>query len=276
MTELFRGTPELAPKVLNDLFGVPVPDNATARLECGDLTEWAPTEYRADVAVVLEAPDPALAVIVEVQRSRDADKRRSWPVYLTTLHARLKCPTVLLVVCPDRGTARWSTKPIRIGHPRWDLHPLVLGPDQIPAITDVQQATRDPEMAVLSAIAHGNGPGGEQVLEAVLHVLTSIDPAYRNRYYDLVFVALSEAARTYLEGLMSAGTYEYKSEFARGYFSEGKLEGEANALLRVLKARGIEVEDETAERIRNCTDAAQLETWIERAVTADSVHELFD
>ncbi|MFF5260976.1 hypothetical protein ACFY4C_18715 [Actinomadura viridis] len=263
---------------------MPVPDNATARLECGDLTEWAPTEYRADGAVVLEAPDPALAVIVEVQRSRDADKRRSWPVYLTTLHARLKCPTVLLVVCPDRGAARWSTKPIRIGHPRWELHPLVLGPDQIPAITDVQQATRDPEMAVLSAIAHGNGPAGEQVLEAVHAALISIDPKYSDRYNDLVFVALSEAARTYLEGLMSVGTYEYKSDFARRYFSQGKAEGklegeargEAKALLRVLKARGIEVEDETAERIRNCTDTAQLETWIERAVTADNAHELFD
>jgi hypothetical protein len=46
-------------------------------------------------------------------------------------------------------------------------------------------------------------------------------------------------------------------------------------LLAVLAARGIEVPDDVQARITGCTDLEQLETWIRRAATADSVQDLF-
>lgn len=78
---------------------------------------------------------------------------------------------------------------------------------------------------------------------------------------------------------MAAGTYEYRSDFARRYVgqgrAEGNAEGEARALLAVLDARGISVPEDARTRITSCTDLDQLDTWVRRAVTADSVQDLF-
>jgi hypothetical protein len=73
---------------------------------------------------------------------------------------------------------------------------------------------------------------------------------------------------------MDLATYEYQSEYARRYFFEGRAEGEADALLTVLSARGIDVPDDARARIAGCTDVQQLQTWIRRASTATSIHEV--
>jgi hypothetical protein len=44
----------------------------------------------------------------------------------------------------------------------------------------------------------------------------------------------------------------------------------------LLAARGLDVPDNARARITGCTDADQLERWIRRAVTVQTVHELFD
>ncbi|WP_157172371.1 hypothetical protein [Nocardia pneumoniae] len=49
---------------------------------------------------------------------------------------------------------------------------------------------------------------------------------------------------------------EYKSEFARRYYSRG----EAAALLRVLRTRGFTVSEATAGRIAECTDLDPINT----------------
>ena len=72
-----------------------------------------------------------LAVIVEVQLNPDRDKQWTWPVYIATLRARLRCPTMLLVVCPDPAVARRCGAPINLGQPGLTLCPLVIGPDRV-------------------------------------------------------------------------------------------------------------------------------------------------
>jgi hypothetical protein len=69
---------------------------------------------------------------------------------------------------------------------------------------------------------------------------------------------------------------EYKSDFARGYYGQGKAEGKAETVLDVLSTRGIDVPEEARLRISECTDLALLESWVRRAVTASSVDGLFD
>jgi len=56
---------------------------------------------------------------------------------------------------------------------------------------------------------------------------------------------------------------------------EGKKEGEADAILLVLEARGVDVSDAERERITSCTDLKQLKRWIIRAVTAEKTGDLF-
>jgi hypothetical protein len=87
---------------------------------------------------------------------------------------------------------------------------------------------------------------------------------------------LPEAARANLEEPMATGTYEYQSDFARRYYGQGRVEGEATALLGFLEARGIAVPDDAHKRITQCTDLEQFATWIRRAATISTIDELFD
>lgn len=97
LVEIFRQRPALAAELLADALGVELPTFAHARLEPADCVDLAPTEYHADAVVVLTRnAHPVRAVVVEVQLRRDEDKAWTWPVYLHTLRARLRCPTLLL------------------------------------------------------------------------------------------------------------------------------------------------------------------------------------
>jgi hypothetical protein len=136
----FQHRPALAAELLADVLGVKLPGWQQAQLGPSDLTDLVPTEYRADTVVVLYRDDgvppgspgpardprpatatPVQAVVVEVQLGKDAAKRYTWPVYLSTLRARLRCPTALLVVCPQAAVAAWCADPIELGHPDWVL-----------------------------------------------------------------------------------------------------------------------------------------------------------
>jgi predicted transposase YdaD len=86
-----------------------------------------------------------------------------------------------------------------------------------------------------------------------------------------------------LEALMMTESEFYSDTFrnaeAKGR-AEGRVEGSAaakvEAVLTILQARGIALTEEQKERINGYQDQAQLETWIARAATAESVGELFD
>jgi hypothetical protein len=281
LVEMFRDRPKLAAEILAGPLGVAVPEFEQARLSSGALTDVAPTEYRADVVVTLVAADaPVLAIIIEAQLRVDVRKRRTWPAYVATLHARLGCPVNLLVVCADPGVAAWCAAPIVVSDPGLALTPLVLGPDRVPVVTEPALATRSPELAVLSAMAHGARSDPTRIFEAMLAGLNVVDHDHANLYADVVLAVLPAAARDCLEALMTTAPFRYQSDFARRYFDQGRTEGEAKgeakAVLAVLDARDIEVPADVREDIAGCADLEQLDIWVRRAVTANKVHDLFD
>ena len=272
LIDMFRYQPTLAPVLLHDALGVEIPAYHGAHVESAELTQCVPTEYRADAVVRLTGEEQDTAIVVEVQRGRDPGKRWSWPVYLAALRARLHGPAVLLVICPDESTASWCATPIEMGHPGWVLHPFVVGPNTVPAVVHPEDAAAQPELAVLSAIAHGSDPA---VLDALVNGLRAVDDERYRMYTDYVLEALPEAARKYLEDLMATGTYEFKSDFAKKYIAYGRIERTAEDVLTVLTARGVSVPDEIRERIMACADPDELETWVWRAATAEAADELF-
>ncbi len=92
--EFVRERPAFAAEILAGPLNVRLPDFAEARLDSSDFTNVMPTEYRADAVVTLIMRGcPVFAVVLEAQLSRDPKKRLTWPVYLTTLRARLGCTT---------------------------------------------------------------------------------------------------------------------------------------------------------------------------------------
>ncbi|MFB4319736.1 hypothetical protein [Actinomadura sp. 21ATH] len=83
---------------------------------------------------------------------------------------------------------------------------------------------------------------------------------------------------------MKIEKYELKSEFALHYAAIGRAEGEAEgeargkarAIVKILSARGLEPSEADRTRIQACTDKDQLDRWLDRAVTAETVDEIFD
>lgn len=285
LIDLFRQRPQLVAELLPLVTDTPLPEFDHARLESGDFPEIDPTEYRADAVVVLaNGTTPQLAAVVEVQLRPDPDKGWSWPVYLTTLRARLHCGTVLLVLCPSDKTAARCRRPIPVA-PGFTLTPIVIGPSDVPIVTDAQLATDNPELAILSALAHADAPERDAILTTLADNI--VDAPNGDLYIDLVMAVLPQAARQFLENLMTAGTYKYKSDFARRYFEQGEAEGraigeaegrargEARALLAVLRSRGIALDESAVTRIGECTDIEQLDVWIGRAATASSADDVF-
>jgi hypothetical protein len=277
--ELFRNQPALAPELLQAVFGLKIPTYEHATLGSETFNDVDPTEYRADATIILGDPGtPELAIVVESQLRPDGRKRYTWPVYMATLRARLECPVMLLVLCPDAGTAAECAEPIETGHPDWVLIPLVVSPERLPAVTDPAEARRLPQLAVLSTLVHADGPYGAAVLESLCAALDEVDAADTAEgalYYDYLVSRLSADARHRLEEIMRAGTYEYQSDFARKYFGQGKAEGKAEDILTFLEARGLLISEEARARISNCTDLDLLMTWVRRAATIESVEELF-
>jgi hypothetical protein len=284
LVDLFQSQPSLAVELLSGPFRLEVPEHESVELSAADLTKVVPAEFRADAVLLLRwRGKPVLGVVVEVQLSPEKPKHWAWPAYLISLRTRFKCEVALLVVCPDKAVAAWCAKPIRLGPPNWTLTPLVLGPDLVPVVTDPDLAQQHPHLTMLSAIAHSEHPDRDQILHALLTALDTLDQDTAARYTDHVLAVLTKAARDHLEALMTAGTYEYKSDFARRYYhqgqtegrSEGRTEGEVRALLAILNTRGIPVPDDAHTRITTCTDLDHLDIWIRRAITATKIQDLF-
>jgi hypothetical protein len=106
LVEMFRDRPTLAPEILAGLLGLDIPEYEQVGVSSGELPDVLTAGYRADVVLTLSAGSAAVfAVIVEVQLRADPRKRQVWPVYVATVHARLRCPAMLLVVCPNRAAA---------------------------------------------------------------------------------------------------------------------------------------------------------------------------
>src|SRR5258708_17983582 len=106
------------------------------------------------VLFLMNESQKMLGIIIEVQLGRDDDKPYAWPAYVANLRARHRCPVCLLVITLEDAVARWAGRSIELG-PGTRCKPWVIGPSNTPAVTDLQDANENVELAVLSAIVHG-------------------------------------------------------------------------------------------------------------------------
>jgi hypothetical protein len=270
LLQLFRNRPALAPELLREALRQELPDYSEIRVDSADLTQAQPTEYHADLVMQLVEDAPVLGIIVEVQLSKFWRKPYVWPAYVANLRARLNCPVCLLVVTPRESVARWAAKRVHLGAGNW-FAPLVLGPSGVPEVTDEERARGDPELAVLSAMAHGRNADIEKstrIAHAAQIASLALDDDRARLYFDLILSSLSEAARRALQ-TMNPATYEYQSEFCRGLFAQGV-------------AQGMEQGRESGERSGRAAFAARQLTFrfgplsaeIQNRLAAASINEL--
>ena len=270
--DMFRHAPRLAPELLRRVVRVPVPEG-TPTLGSIDLSQLSSASYAADAVVEIhEGGRVQAAIIVEVQRSPDPDKRQSWPVYVTALRARHGCPVLLLVVAGDDAVARWARQPIELGHPGFCLVPLVVTAHDAPAV-DRPEARALPELAVLAALGHPDDEGAARVAAEALAALAE---ERARLYFDVMWAAITDRVRAVLETWMQK--HEYQSDFARKYFSqgreegleqgreEGREEGQLGALraaaLRLLTAKLGSAPSDLQDRLAAMGDVAKLERLV--------------
>lgn len=291
---LFRSCPELAPNLLRDALHCDLPAYSEVRIESADLTDLQPAQYRADLVLLLYDARPVLGIVVEAQLGRDEDKPYSWPAYVANLRSRIRCPVCLLVVTVEDRVARWASRSIDLGGGN-HFTPFVLAPSGVPEVTDEERARGDPELAVLSAMAHGRDRDTDrsvQIAVAAMAASIGLDAERSTLYFDLVVTSLSKAARKALQS-MDPAKYEYQSEFARRYLALGRAEGEALGraegealgraegeargrvalLLKQLALRFGPLSLEQVERVHTAS-LEELESFAERVISAGSLDEV--
>jgi hypothetical protein len=312
LIEIFRHRPQLLLALLALVAPGRVPDVPGAILlpAPGEVTSEHHEQHRTDLVLLRMIPGaaPAHAFILEVQLAPDPRKDFTWPVYAAGIGAREQCPVTLVVLALDERTARWAAAlHSRSGGGSTVMTPLVIGPAQIPRITDLAEARASPEMAVLSAAAHGRTRGAEHIAHAAILACAALDTTHRTLYVDAVIARLGKRARRALEENMPLQRFVPQSDIGKKIYAEGRTEGlregreeglkkgrreglregrskgleeGRNAALRSLLVKQIRrrfgrVPRAAMSRIRGA-EPDLLERWCERLLSASSLDDVLD
>ncbi len=286
LIDLFRVDPHLIEALTAPLLGLSPGQLGALNTEDANLSDARPVERRADLAIVSKQ---GLAFVIEAQLAVDAAKRWTWPAYAVLARDRLRRDVVLVVLTLSTSVATWAASPIPLDPLGSRLCPLVIGPAQIPLVSDVATARAHPERLMLSALAHGKGPDGLVLAQVVAATAPLLDEERGRFYMDLITDALGPAARAALEAAMFEN-YEYRSELFRSLVNQGRAEGEAEgeargkaegevqglrtAIVEVLRLRQFPIDEASHARLAAATDAPTLMRYLNRAVTAATLDEV--
>ena len=173
----------------------------------------------------------------------------------------------------------------------------MIGASSVPEVVDPAVAEKEIELAVLSALAHGNGPNGAAVLEATetgLDRLAKVDREHAAAYFEMIYNLLRDPMKRVLEALVMQRQTENettRAPFIQRFIDEGelkglregelkglregelkglregelkglregKLEGKRDALFRLIARAGVPLGEGDRARILACTDGATLD-----------------
>ncbi|MFE3544981.1 hypothetical protein ACFXK0_18640 [Nocardia sp. NPDC059177] len=282
------------------ILNLPFPDPVAVEQISVDLTETAPVERRADTVLRVTTPEDTFLLIAEAQSNRDDSRIAAWAYYATFLHNKYDLPVVLVVVCHDKQTAAWASKPMRLTYRGWTsftLTPLVLGPHNVPAVVDPAEVLDDLPLATLSAITHAREPEIGAILEAIIVAFRRRGSDEETEFYaELVEQGIShtDAAQLWRDKMATDLSF-FRSESAQRLRAQGREQGReqglaegreeglelgraeqaARSVLTVLTGRGIELSAGQRERLMATTDLDQLNAWLLQALTVTGAAELF-
>ena len=290
--DLFRRSPNTLVEVMRSLdVDVEIPEQVKVDFASERCTENKPTELTCDAVPLLKDGDTVkVAVVFEVQRGRIHTKPPAWVRYVSSVWAKHKAPTVLLVYCENETDAQKANVPIVMG-PGNVVTPVVLSPSRLPAPGDIGECVDRVDLAVVAALMHSSGQHYRAALDNLTGLLSKIADDQAEQYAVNLIEILPDEPRKYLEDLMTTGTYSYQDAFSRiearaeakgmakgmaKGVEQGVEKGEAQMLLRLLTNRGFTVSDEVRSRVTSCGDSAVLVRWFDRALTATTVDEVFE
>ncbi|MFN3201605.1 MAG: hypothetical protein ACE366_24595 [Bradymonadia bacterium] len=116
-----------------------------------------------------------------------------------------------MVITPSAAVARWARQPIQMGHHNI-VTPIVIGPSELPVVTDPDVAVANPEMLLMSVIAHGRGRHAVDIARAAAHTVSTLDEDKLKLYTDMALMRLNRAARRVFADMSIFKDYEPQSE----------------------------------------------------------------
>lgn len=285
--EVIRQQPDVVADLLRRVLPqLRLPASVTGTLGSADMSQVAPAQYFADMVVVLsdqQTNKPVLAVVIEPQGRDRKTKKVSWPVYLTTAIKANKVPrAILVVICWDSREAARCRRVIPTGHPGFDLYPIVVDPRTFPSWEDAS-----PYLTILAgaakAIDLGTPSGRDAILAAIEQ--TGASHADTAALTTIILGVADAAARRELEALMASP--KFHSTFVDGLLQQGEEKGlekgreegavtsKIEDLIKVIKARGLELTKAQLNLVTTCADLSQLATWFDQALDAKTTDEIF-
>jgi predicted transposase YdaD len=138
-------------------------------------------------------------------------------------------------------------------------------------------AQRLPEWTALFAQVHAGPEGAENLVVVIRYLLwvggKATHKAARQVLNSVVDAQGAEALmRSYAEELIERG---HRRGLAQG-MEQGRLQGRAEAVLRILAARGVQVDEAAQQRILTCTDLTTLDRWFDKSLNATRLSDVME
>ncbi|TKK85626.1 hypothetical protein FDA94_24865 [Herbidospora galbida] len=271
LNQLFRERPQLALDLVRRAKLLEVPDGLPVRAHQLELSDRVSKELRPDLLLTLGPErEPYAALIVEMQLQPSEAKARQLPRYAAAVWLHLDCPVHVVVVCPDRRTARWAASRMPTELETFYIDPLAVGPDSIPVVGRVQ-AAENPHLAVLSLMAHG---ADREVVADIMRGFKDLPPGDAASYYEYTHQLAALAVKANMEEFMLTN-WPVNSPTGKKYVGVGRVEQGVADVLAVLEARKIALTDEQRARITECAEPEHLSDLVVRAALVDDAAELF-
>ncbi|MFY0562383.1 Rpn family recombination-promoting nuclease/putative transposase [Archangium lansingense] len=142
-------------------------------------------------------------------------------------------------------------------------------------------ARRLPDWGMLLAQVQA-GPEGAEHLAVIIRYLTWVgneavhEGARRVLHSVMGKQRAEELMRSYGEQLIERGLQQGLEKGLKRGREEGLTRGRAEDVLRILTARGVQVDQEARQRILSCTDLDVLDRWFDRSLNATTLSEVLD
>ncbi|WNG57916.1 Rpn family recombination-promoting nuclease/putative transposase [Archangium gephyra] len=133
-------------------------------------------------------------------------------------------------------------------------------------------ANRLPTWTALFAQVHA-APDGTENLKVVIRYLFLVGDKTTRQTAGQVLHSVMDARQA--EDLMRSYGEQLIERGRRKGLKQGLALGRAEGLLRILVARGLLVDEQSRQRVLTCMDLATLNKWLDRAVTATTLSEVW-
>lgn len=277
--KLCRERPEFATELARHLLDIELPDYDEVLPYSESATDIEVRDLNCDnVAVCRQGGENRMGIIVEVQREKSEGKLWSWPTYVADIRHRISAPVLLIAICPQPAVADWARESILLG-PGSIVTPMVIGPEEVPKLTESSGTGELAEAFVMAALMHGHSADRREIFQAARKELSYLQQEKGALYAQFILAFLDEEGREFLEALMEQDTYLYEERLLPKREARAEARGEVlglrEGLLLILENKGIGLTAAQRERVEDCTDTATLKQWLVRASEAQNALGVF-